>query len=245
MADYEAILKEWGLSDKEAKVYLALLQLGPSTVNQVAERADLVRTTAYDILKTLREKGLVASLVRNKILHFEAAEPAKLIESLEEKKQMIQGVLGDLRAMRLPAPEGPVVEMFEGREGIKVIFDGILNKKQELLCISEVTSIFKLLPYASPRFIERRIAKGIFGRVLTERTPETMQRMKKPEKKELRETRFIKGLKDIPMIEYIQGDDVSIVSTDINNPLGIIVRHPGFAKEQRVLFELLWKNAER
>jgi len=119
------------------------------------------------------------------------------------------------------------------------------KKKQELLCISEVTSIFKLLPYASPRFIERRVEKGIFGRVLTERTPETMRLMKKPEKKELRETRFIKGLKDIPMIEYIHGDDVSIVSTNIDNPLGIIIRHADFAKEQRVLFELLWKTAEK
>ena len=219
--------------------------MGPSTVNQVAERSDLVRTTAYDILKTLREKGLVASLVRNRILHFEAADPAKLIESLEEKQQMIKGVLADLRAIRLPAPEGPVIEMFEGREGVKVIFEEILKKKQELLCISEVTSIFKLLPYASPRFIERRVEKGIFGRVLTERTPETMRLMKKPEKKELRETRFIKGLKDIPMIEYIHGDDVSIVSTNIDNPLGIIIRHADFAKEQRVLFELLWKTAEK
>jgi len=245
MADYEAILREWGLSDKEAKVYLALLQLGTTTVNQVAERADLIRTTAYDVLKVLRERGLVASLVRNKILHFEAADPAKLIESLEEKKRKVQEVLDDLRKMRLPAPEGPVVEMFEGKEGIKVIFEDILEKKQELRGISDVSSIFSLLPYASPRFIERRAKEGIFIKALTERTPETMKLMKKNEKQQLRETRFIQGLKDIPMIEYIYGENVAIISTNINIPLGIIVRHSEFAKEQKLLFELLWKNAEK
>ena len=54
---YEEELRKYGLSEKEAKVYLALLKKGPSTVNEIAESADLVRTTTYDILKILREEG--------------------------------------------------------------------------------------------------------------------------------------------------------------------------------------------
>ncbi|MBI3251348.1 MAG: TrmB family transcriptional regulator, partial [Candidatus Andersenbacteria bacterium] len=52
-------LKHLGLKDKEAAVYLAALQLGPSPVQNIARRANVVRATTYVILEDLQKKGLV------------------------------------------------------------------------------------------------------------------------------------------------------------------------------------------
>ena len=81
--DFIEDLKKYGLSEKEARLYIALLKLGPSTVNNIAEEADIVRTTTYEILKKLREEGIVASMTLNNILNFEAADPEKLAQILD------------------------------------------------------------------------------------------------------------------------------------------------------------------
>ncbi|MDP2917995.1 MAG: helix-turn-helix domain-containing protein, partial [bacterium] len=55
-------LTNLGLSDKEAACYLALLELGPSTVSEIAGLAKINRTTGYDILESLANYGLISHL---------------------------------------------------------------------------------------------------------------------------------------------------------------------------------------
>ncbi|MCK4799448.1 TrmB family transcriptional regulator, partial [Candidatus Parcubacteria bacterium] len=47
----EKSLHEFGLKEKEIKIYLALLDLGPSSIRKIAELAKVNRGTSYDILK--------------------------------------------------------------------------------------------------------------------------------------------------------------------------------------------------
>ena len=56
----EQSLSEIGLSNKEAGVYIALLSLGHGTVSEISRRANINRTTGYDILDSLLSKGLVS-----------------------------------------------------------------------------------------------------------------------------------------------------------------------------------------
>lgn len=240
----EEALKLYGLSDKELKVYLALLSTGQATVNQIAEKTDLVRTTTYDILKKLRENALVGSVVKNKILYFEAADPAKLIQILEEKRSAINDVLPNLRAKRLGLPQKPTLELFEGKEGIKTIYQDILEQQKPLAAISNSHYAFKVLPYFVPRFIKERVKRKIHVALLTERTKETLELLKKRDKQEFRQTRFVAELKNIPITEYVYGDTVAILGTKPEEPLGILIRHADFAHAQKIIFDLLWNRAK-
>lgn len=245
MTELNEILQEYGLSDKEAKVYLTLLSIGSATVNTIAEKADLVRTTTYDILKVLREKALVSSAVKNKILYFEAADPSKLIQVLDEKKKRISGIMNELKQLKINIPKKPVIELYEGKEGIKTVYQDILEEKKPLFSFSNTHHIFNVLPFYVPNFVNQRAKAGIFIKLLNEKTKESVELMKKKDKAENRETRFIQELKDIPLTEYIYGDNVAIMSTKKEEALGIIIRHSDFAKEQKLLFDLLWKEAEK
>ena len=51
-------LKEIGLSDSEANVYLTLLKLGEATVAEISQSSGLHRTNIYDSLEKLKEKGI-------------------------------------------------------------------------------------------------------------------------------------------------------------------------------------------
>jgi len=242
---FEEQLREYGLSEKEAKVYTMLLSLGASTVTNISKKTNLIRTTTYDILKSLKEKGIVSFVIKNKVQYFQATNPEKLIQILEEKKTKIKSILPDLKNLHLEVSKLPAVELYEGREGIKSVYQDILDDKKSLSAFSNTHFIFNVLPFFVPNFIKNRIKNKIFIRLLNEKSEETIELMKNKDKKEMRDTRFISELKDIPITEYIYGDKVAILSTNLDDPFGILIRNKDFAKAQKLIFELLWDKAEK
>ena len=238
-------LRAYGLSEKEAIVYTALLQIGPATANQTSEKADLVRTTTYDVLKTLREQGIVSVITKNKILHYEAAEPEKLIQILEEKKNSVAGIIEQLKRLKNPSTTNkPKFELYEGKEGIKTVYQNILEEGKSLQAISNTKKVTELLPHYVPNFIQQRSNKGISIQLLSEETIEAQQLQKK-DRKEKRETRILEELKDIPISQYIYGDNVAVISTNPSDPLGIIIRNKDYAKAQSQIFNIVWNRSHR
>src|SRR5215469_2171027 len=78
-------LKQLDLSDAEAKLYLRLLQSGPTSVRDLAQTVDIKRTTAYFYIDQLVEKGLIMKLVRGSKKLVAANEPENLKTLVEEK----------------------------------------------------------------------------------------------------------------------------------------------------------------
>lgn len=83
------IIKEAGLTDGEAKVYLALLKLGSSTSGPIIEKSGVANSIVYRILDSLIEKGLASYITIEKIRYFQAAEPQRILDYIEEKKEKL------------------------------------------------------------------------------------------------------------------------------------------------------------
>ena len=245
MQNINTTLHEYGLSEKEAKIYISLLSIGSCTVNILSKKTGLVRTTTYDILKSLKDKGLVSCIVHNKIICFQATAPEKLIQILDEKKQKINSILPMLNNLHVEISNQPSVELYEGKEGIKSIYQDVLDEKKPLSAFSNTHYIFNVLPFFVPNFIKNRVKRNIRLRLLNEKTKESVKLMKKKDREELRETRFIPELKSMAITEYIYGDKVAILSTNPDDPFGILIRNKDYAKTQRLLFDLLWERAEK
>ena len=167
------------------------------------------------------------------------------MQILDEKKRKIQYIMAGLKELKAEAKERPALELYEGKEGIKTVYQDILNEKKPLASISNTHYVFDVLPFFVPNFINQRIKAKIPIMLLNEKTEESVELMKKKDKKELRETRFIEQLKDIPITEYIYGDNVAILNTRKDEPTGIIIRNSDFAREQKIVFDLLWQKAEK
>jgi len=242
---FQRTLMDYGLSGKESKIYLTLLFLGSTTANKLAEKSGIMRTTTYDVLKTLREKGMASSVTQNKTLYFQAINPEKLIHILEEKKKKIKSILPELKKIKIKPTDLPTTELYKGKEGIKRIFQEILIERKPTRAFSNTHFVFQVAPFYVPHFIKERAKAGIHIKLLNEKTKESINLMKKRDKQELRETRFVQKLRDIPVTEYIFGDNVAFINTKPEEPLGVIVRNKDFANAQKLLFDLLWGNAER
>ena len=116
------VLERAGLTGGEARVNLALLDLGPSTSGPIVEKSRVSRSIIYKILASLAQKGLVSHITKEKTNHYSAAGPERLLDYMsrqekelaENKKKMTQ-MLPLL--MRLSSPKQNEVQVFEGDKG--------------------------------------------------------------------------------------------------------------------------------
>src|SRR3989338_5124337 len=92
-------LKNLGLSEKEAKVYLALVQLGRGSAQTIADQAQIKRPTAYVILENLIDKGMVVKIPRLRKKLYAAKSPDEFFAEAEERFKMSKTVLPQLMAM--------------------------------------------------------------------------------------------------------------------------------------------------
>ncbi|HAT04026.1 MAG TPA: hypothetical protein DCS29_04630 [Candidatus Magasanikbacteria bacterium] len=120
-------LKQTGLSENQASVYIATLQLGVDTVLNISRSANLKRPTVYLILDDLERRGLVSKTIqRNKIL-YEAESPERLLTDLKTKTQLVKGILPSLKAIHNIDPEKPNIKIAEGVSGVRSVYNGIFT----------------------------------------------------------------------------------------------------------------------
>lgn len=87
---YEENLQKFGLTSGEARVYIALLELGSSSVGPIATKSKVAYSKIYSVLDRLSEKGLVSYTIKEKTRYFQALEPSRLKEFLDKKEFEIE-----------------------------------------------------------------------------------------------------------------------------------------------------------
>ena len=122
---FEKYLEDLGLSEKEAKVYLSLLEVDNDSVLDLAEKTKINRTTIYPVLESLAKKGLISEVKVDKKVRFQAEPPERLetyVERqkivLEEHSKRLKDVIPQLKSVQRETGEKPTVKFFDGREGI-------------------------------------------------------------------------------------------------------------------------------
>ncbi len=233
-------LSSFGLSSKEQRIYLASLELGTSTANDIANKADINRSTTYDILKVFLEKGIASKVVKEKTTNFEVIEPRKLITMLEDKKIKIKTVLPELQLLQKKIVEKPIVQVFEGQHSVKMILEDILEMGAHTDVIS-TSKIFKVFGYYFPHYIKKKKPHGVTARVIQESSKSTEQ-LKKRDKYENRTTRSLKGL-DINSVTFIYADKVALIKLQKGEIICVIIKDKSLADDKRILFEFLWSQA--
>lgn len=233
-------LKHYGLSEKEIKIYLSNLKLGTTTANQISIDSGVKRTTTYEVIESLKQKGIISTFKKDKKSFFEAANPKRLISILKEKQKLIENILPELEQIKQSTTEKPQAQVFIGKEGIKTIFEEILEKKMDYW-ISGNTDIFTKLGFYFPNFIQRRIEAGIKARVIETRS-ELTESHKKTAKKDNREIRFLEFKPKSQIVIY--ENNVAFITISDEELVGIKITNKFITETQKQLFEILWDIAK-
>lgn len=121
-------LKALGLTDKEIEIYLAGLKSGPLSVQNLAQIAEVKRTTVYDVLERLKRLKLVNQTIKGKKRFYEIASPSRFLtfvqqekEDIFAKEEGIMKIISNLEAMSKKTEFATDVTIYEGWEGIEEV----------------------------------------------------------------------------------------------------------------------------
>lgn len=241
----EKILEEIGIEGKKAEVYLACLELGGATAYLIAKKAGIKRPTAYDIINQLMHEGLVHKSIKSGATYFSPTDPQILINKTKERMQRIEKVMPMLQNLYNSPKSKPFIQYFEGREGIREMYEDSLKtlKRGEEILGYVGEGIAQYLPEYTEDYVKRRTEKGIVFRGIYKAAPEIVPYMEK-NKEHLRVGRILSE-KDFPVSNEtnIYKNKIAIASYG-REMFGMIIESEEIAKSQKAIFELAWRGAE-
>src|SRR3989344_4938637 len=92
----QKIIEQLGFSAKEAKVYLAALNLGEAHISDIAEKVKLPRTSAQMIVDKLHKEGLMNFYVMRRYKYWTAEKPERLMMLLQEREAILRSAMPNL-----------------------------------------------------------------------------------------------------------------------------------------------------
>jgi len=245
----KSILLGAGLSEKELSTYLSLLELGKGTVSLISRKAGINRTTGYDILDNLLTKGLVSVSGKEPKQEYVAESPDHLemyikaeIEKKKEALKEVEGIIPELKSMH-NISDRPRVRFYEGREGLREVYEDTLTSHEPIRAYATVDDIHKGLPNYFPQYYKRRASAGIEIRAIVPDTPTGRERASN-DKDEMRQSALVPA-KDFYFSPEINIYDNKVMIASWREKLGIIIESAEIADAMKKIYELSWAEAKR
>jgi sugar-specific transcriptional regulator TrmB len=243
-----SILKKIGLSDKEIKVYLKLLEYGAVSVRSLAELTELNRGTTYDILKKLQEAGLVSYFHQDTKQRFVAEDPEKIIKlldneknKLEEAREKIHDLIPELKSLQDKGGSRPVTKFYEGKEGIRFILEDILSRmneeKEKEYYVYSAAGVREDVGAAYPDFSKKRVKLGI--KTLAISLAEGGKTYGLDERKWIAPQKNAE--KNMTYIIIYAGKCAFISLDSQGSPVGVMIENQMVYDTQRTIFLELWR----
>lgn len=251
MEQLSNLLQQLGLSDKEATIYLTLLRTGGATVRAIAQASGINRGTAFDCLKALRSKGLVAYYHKAAHQHFVAEPPEKVVElvdeSLRERQRLREAAVRAVPALQSlmdTIADKPVVKFYEGERGIRTVLQDVLTtmgaQPERMYLVYSSADIRQYLYESFPTFTEERIKRSIHVRVIAAGSGGELHG--------LDERKWLPGATGGPTYIILYAHRTALISvTKAKQPIAAVIEDEGIAETQRRIFAALWTalpNAE-
>lgn len=243
MATLDKQLQTFGFTKKEATTYLALLELGEGTLADLARKACIRRTTLYDVVQSLKDKGLASTIRSGGRLLYLAEDPRTLDDRLDEQRSALSAMLPELLSMANALPRKPKVRFYEGIEGIKEVYRDMLQfpgqKMQAWVSDSMITKFDAA--FITEYYIPRRLEKKIWADVIASDTPAGANFQSK-DTLALRKTRLLNA-ETFPLsveINLYSTDRIGFMS--IEDKLGLIVESKPIADTLKSIFAQQWAS---
>ena len=231
-------LHEAGLTENESKIYVALLELGPSNAGLISRKTGLHRRVVYDTIEMLIKKGLVGYILKNNKKLFQASNPEKILDNIKEKEESIAQILPQMLTLYTQTKEKEETNFYKGKNGLKTVFEDQLSSKSEIKILGASPIAYEILQFYFKWFDQKRVKARIKTKIIFNET------MKKP-KIPLSDIRYLPEKYSSPLAVNIYGDKVALILWSKENPLAIVIKNAEISQGYKKHFELLWKIAKK
>lgn len=238
-------LQNYGLSEKEARVYLTVLELGTSIASTIARRAELNRVTVYTILDDLKRDGIVNETTKEGIKYYSVISPDILLKQLEQKYESFKEKVPELLALAEKFGNKIKVQFFEWLEGMVKMYNDLLSSTSEP--IHSFLGLEDMQPELKKRLLEwflpQRVKLKIPAKVIVSDN-ESNKTYKKMDKKSLKETRIItSNIFSLYGEINIYGENRIMIAMFNDKEMSWIIIHSKSMHDSlKSIFDLVWKK---
>lgn len=240
-----SILKEIGLTEEEAHIYLAALSLGETTILKIARATNIKRTTVYGLVDSLKEKGLLRIELRGLKQLYAAENPERLEVMLERRKDQFSKVLPEFQALYGLKGGESVIKYYTGITAMqKIYWDSLseLRPYEEYLVIANQEKWYNIDPKFSLSYIEERAKKPIVIRELFQDSPIAREHKKI-------ERNFNAQIKILPEANPFNIDTVllpnKMITFELTPPyITVVIENKSLISLHKEMFEIIWKSIQ-
>ena len=251
MPKLKDFLKSLNFSERESRVYLALLEAGSARASEISNNTEINRTTVYDILEVLLHRGLISKYKKGASTFFNALEPKRLLayldNELEEKAKIVQqqkkkvsSLLPELISLENVSTTKPQVSFFEGEKGMREAYEDTLTSKEIILAYANVQTMHEGLPKFFPEYYKRRSKNKIYIKAILPQNELSIQRSKL-DQEEMREARFLPD-KEMTFSPEINLYNNKMLIASWKEKMAIIIESKELVDLQKLTFNLLWNS---
>lgn len=235
-------LNEIGLTHKEAILYEGVLSSGPTTILLISKSSGLKRSTIYNTIETLIEKGLIHYEVKGKKKLIAADSPEQINTLLARQKLQFDSILPNLQALyRTASTPGNQIKEFHGLMGIRSVYSQLLiglQKNDDYLVISDQDKWYQLDPVFFEDFIRKRAKLSLNIRLLLQDTPHAREFQKK-------QKNYNEIIKCLPARINL---NINMVITSLTTIIvqltppvfALVIENKNLVTMNRLLFDLIW-----
>jgi sugar-specific transcriptional regulator TrmB len=236
----KSIIKSLNLTSAQADVYLAALELGQASMQDLSRKSGVKRTTIYKFIGELKERGLILETKRRTRSVYSALPPEQLIAREKSRLSELDAMLPQLKAIENNAHNKPKVRFYEGIEAVKEMYNDSLKDKQPIICWSDLhmtRSVFGAY-LESEGYPAERARKNIPLKWIVPESEESREFTRR-DYGLLRETKFLPDAK-FKMDINVYGDKVSLVNAHAATPFAVLIEDKDIADTLREAWQQLW-----
>lgn len=250
--DTTNLLKPFGLSEEETKIYLHLLAKGIKSAVELSRELKMARTNVYRYLEKLIDKSLVQQKITKQGKKFRAGPYRQLEMLILEKEQEVDFlkkvspvVFQQLASLQRDRKEKTKILYYEGLDGLKQITWNTTETKGELF-IFEIADMSAFLDYGITEEVRREFVRNqVSIKELTnlqkipawtkvEELVEKYWRVRYLDPRELKMEFELVIYNNVYAIYGFQGDDI----------FGIEIYNDQLARMQKQFFRFMWGKAK-
>jgi sugar-specific transcriptional regulator TrmB len=251
------------LTEKEALVYLSVLELGGAFPSRIAKYAGLRRATTYNILTTLSVRGFINEIKNKNKIFYQIDKPESILkftktklQKAEESVEQINEILPDIKSIFSSISNQPKIKYYSGEKGIFDIFDDMVNNQRpyEMLVFVNGKEFVDALNDGNREyftsFMKRKELKNITTRTIIPDTDEDRNAVrifyKGIDKKFWPNFRYTKK-NAFPLASEItiyETNKVSIINFKKGYETGVIIEDQAIHDMMKAIFELSWDSRQ-
>lgn len=237
-------LERLGLSEKEARIYLTILEAAfGMSIALISKKTGIKRSTVYLVLESLKKRGLISiTRNRNRCLYM-AEDPRIFDEKIKEQGTYLQEILPELLSVTNVLWRKPQMRFFEGAEGIKEVYRDTLKQKEGEILAWATDRIDENFDssWLTETYVPSRVATKVHSRVLAPNTSR-LKELAGDNIAALRNLRLLAPGEAPFSVEVNLYGKRKMALISFNEQFGIIIESAAIFETFKAIFENAWES---